>query len=103
MWAMHYTPHWLALTGRKISDPVRLILNYVLGSIGWFLLYALSLVFDGYIYLAMRGVLFLTAAGVTVTFLYALDYAVDERREMKNKLERSELERKQHDVPDKRT
>jgi len=103
MIAQHYFPHWLAWTGRKLSDPTRMILNYVIGSGGWFGLYALSLIFDGFAYLAIRGAVFLTTAGLTVMVLYALDHYVRERQRLRDLKEQMELLRKRNDATDTRT
>jgi hypothetical protein len=101
--AEHYFPYWIDLTGRKLPDPVRLIVNYAAGSLVWFGAFTAWLVKNGHARIALVGWSFALLAGLTVVLLYAHDRRVADRRAAQDRGERLDLIERRKNAPEKRS
>ena len=91
----HYYPDWHEWVGRKLPDPRRLILNYIIGTLAWFAPYSIWFWFEAERYTTLQivftGWLFALTAGCVT----ALAYREDANREARRKaVEESELRKR---------
>ena len=101
--AEHYFPYWMHITGRRLPDPVRLIVNYIAGTLVWFGAFSLWLVINGYWEIAVVGWGFASLAGITVIFLYAIDSRIALINNLRDEKKINDLLERRKDVPEKRS
>jgi hypothetical protein len=94
----HWFPHWESVTRRKwfdaltrLPNPVRLIVNYVTGTLAIAIPFSIWLWTGGYLIVLIVFWMFLTAAGLTVILAYAHDQRVRDRQRLQELREEREL------------
>lgn len=97
LWLGHYFPFWHEWTGRRIVNedgtlnPRRIILNYVYGTVGWFVPFCVWLWLKVGIEAVLMGWVFLVAGGLAVSLAYWNDKRVGEIRALREAQELNEL------------
>lgn len=86
--AEHYYRHWTTIAGATLPHPKRLILNYISGTLAWFVPFSLWLLSNGLWREMLTGWVFVLVAGFTVISLYVHDAKIQERQKLEDAAER---------------
>lgn len=93
----HWFPNWDQFLGRFVEEktrtasPVRLVANYVAGTVAWFVPFSIWAIVEGYLYPVLIGWAFLVVGGLTVVFAYLHDRSAREKNRLKELEEERDL------------